>query len=65
MAEMVNANKNPLFTGKNESDQLQKIFKIRGTPNLEDWPDVVNLPDYEKNKTDEIKPGPLSDKIPR
>lgn len=65
MAEMINATKAPLFTGKNEADQLQRIFKMRGTPNLEDWPEVVNLSEYEKNKMDEIKAVPLGEKLPR
>jgi len=38
---------------------------MRGTPNLEDWPEVVNLSEYEKNKMDEIKAVPLGEKLPR
>ncbi len=39
-------NGNPLFTGVSETDQLKKIFKIRGTPNEKNYPDVKNLPDW-------------------
>ncbi|CAK5074490.1 unnamed protein product [Meloidogyne enterolobii] len=36
-----------LFPGANEvSDQLHKIFSVRGLPNLELWPEVVNLPKW-------------------
>lgn len=34
----------PLFNGKNEKDQLDKIFKDLGTPNDKVWPDFKNLP---------------------
>jgi serine/threonine protein kinase len=32
--------KNPLFTGQNEEDQLNKIFKVLGTPNETNFPDI-------------------------
>lgn len=38
----------PLFAGASEKDQLDKIFKIRGTPTTEDWPDMTDLPLYEE-----------------
>lgn len=28
----------PLFAGNNEVDQLNKIVKILGTPDKQDWP---------------------------
>lgn len=37
-AEMVSKEKMPLFPGENEEDQLAQIFKIRGTPDKEEWP---------------------------
>lgn len=43
-AEIVN--RRPLFAGNNESEQLQKIFKIRGTPTLDEWPGITDLPLY-------------------
>lgn len=33
----------PLFSGTSEGDQLDKIFKIMGTPSQCDWPDNVSL----------------------
>ena len=41
--------KKPLFPGKNEDDQLQKIFKIRGTPNPDDWPGITDLTGYKSD----------------
>jgi cyclin-dependent kinase len=45
-AELVN--RRPLFSGASEKDQLDKIFKVRGTPDQEDWPDMTELPLYEE-----------------
>jgi len=45
-AEMAMAR--PLFPGRNEKDQLLKIFKILGTPTLHDWPGMIALPKYQK-----------------
>jgi len=46
-AEM--ASGRPLFPGKNDKDQLQRIFKILGTPSLKEWPGMVDLPEYRPN----------------
>jgi len=42
MAELLS--KEPLFTGKNEIGQLDKIFRILGTPNEERWHGYSKLP---------------------
>ncbi|KAJ3675440.1 hypothetical protein LUZ60_004482 [Juncus effusus] len=42
MAELLT--KEPLFDGKNEVDQLDKIFKILGKPSEDDWPGYKKLP---------------------
>ena len=44
LAEMYN--REPLFLGDSEIDQLRKIFMILGTPNEDSWPGVTSLPDY-------------------
>ena len=31
-----------------QADQLQKIFSILGKPSVEDWPEIVHLPDWEQ-----------------
>jgi len=46
-AEMVTGK--ALFPGKDSNDQLQKIFKLMGTPVEETWPNVVELPEYRKD----------------
>ena len=38
--------KRPLFPGKNEEDQLTRIFKIMGTPDPNSWPGLTELPGY-------------------
>ena len=43
-AEM--ANGRPLVAGTSESDQLDRIFRLLGTPTLQDYPGIVQLPDY-------------------
>ena len=39
--------KRPLFPGKNEEDQLHKIFKIRGTPAADEWAGITELAGYK------------------
>ncbi|CAG2122812.1 unnamed protein product, partial [Medioppia subpectinata] len=46
-AEM--ANKNPLFHGDSEIDQLFRIFRTLGTPDEECWPGVTQMPDYKQS----------------
>lgn len=43
-AEM--ANGGPLFAGTSEADQLDRIFRLLGTPTVEIFPAIVDLPDY-------------------
>jgi cell division cycle 2-like protein len=38
----------PLFTGKSEVDQLNRIFKMLGTPNERIWPGYSKLPAVQK-----------------
>jgi len=45
-AEMSNGR--PLFTGNSPEDQLRCIFKIMGTPTLEEWPQMKELSEYKK-----------------
>lgn len=39
-------NGKPLFPGVSEEDQLNRIFKLLGTPNIETWPQLSELPSY-------------------
>ncbi|KAA6402408.1 MAG: putative Cyclin-dependent kinase C-1 [Streblomastix strix] len=38
-----------LMPGQQEPDQLDLIWKLCGTPNIMDWPEVENLPYYRGN----------------
>ncbi|BES97428.1 kinase 4 [Nesidiocoris tenuis] len=42
MAEMMKGS--PMFTGKSEGDQLDRIFRVIGTPGPGEWPPEVSLP---------------------
>lgn len=35
-----------MFPGKNAKDELQRIFKSLGTPTPDDYPGIVDLPEY-------------------
>mmetsp|Transcript_10772 Transcript_10772/g.15192 ORF Transcript_10772/g.15192 Transcript_10772/m.15192 type:complete len:123 (+) Transcript_10772:979-1347(+) len=48
-AEM--ANGRPLIAGTSEADQLDRIFRLLGTPTLAEYPGIVELPDYSPNFT--------------
>ncbi|VDL57340.1 unnamed protein product [Hymenolepis diminuta] len=39
---------NILFQGDCEIDQLFKIFQRLGTPRVDEWPDLENMPDYNE-----------------
>lgn len=46
----------PLFPGKNDIDQMFKVFQIMGSPNVETWPSVQALPDYGKVTFPDMSP---------
>ncbi|KAL3459848.1 kinase-like domain-containing protein [Aspergillus heterothallicus] len=39
----------PLFPGTTNEDQLQKIFRLMGTPSERSWPGISQLPEYRTN----------------
>ncbi|CAJ0568634.1 unnamed protein product, partial [Mesorhabditis spiculigera] len=41
-------NRCPLFTGRNDFDQIAKIFELLGTPTAENWPGWGSMPDSQK-----------------
>lgn len=60
-------NRTPMFSGDSEIDQIFHIFRILGTPNEENWPDVTYLPDFKQTwpkweKADLAKHVPLLDR---
>jgi cyclin-dependent kinase len=40
------ANGRPLVAGTSEADQLDRIFRLLGTPTIQDYPGIVDLPEY-------------------
>ncbi|KAL3666627.1 cyclin-dependent kinase 5 [Phytophthora oleae] len=46
-AEM--ANGGPLFAGTSETDQLDRIFRLLGTPTVDIYSAIVDLPDYRRD----------------
>lgn len=53
-----------LFPGSSNEDQLQRIFKIMGTPTEQTWPGVSSLPHYSTSFT-MYPPQDLRDLIPQ
>jgi negative regulator of PHO system len=47
MAEMYTGR--PLFPGTTNEDQLQKIFRLMGTPSERTWPGLTQFPEYKQN----------------
>ncbi|KAF1743472.1 hypothetical protein MXB_276 [Myxobolus squamalis] len=44
LCEMIK--REPIFPGSADLDQLSRIFSIRGTPTIDDWPGMDQLPDF-------------------
>jgi serine/threonine protein kinase len=40
----------PLVAGTSEGDQLDRIFRLLGTPTIQDYPGIVDLPDYSREQ---------------
>ena len=47
MAEMYTGR--PLFPGSTNEDELQKIFRLMGTPSERSWPGISQFPEYKPN----------------
>ena len=54
----------PLFYGTNENNQLERIFKILGSPSLHSWPELNSLPKYNANMP-KYKAKNLADLVPK
>ena len=63
-AEM--ANGRPLVAGTSEDDQLDRIFRLLGTPTVQDFPGIVELPDYSPDRFPPYPPprGGLASLVP-
>lgn len=56
---------NPLFAGKSDIEQLNKIFKLLGTPNEKIWPGYNSLPCVQKMKFVDFPIANFRNKFPR
>ncbi|XP_015916105.1 cyclin-dependent kinase 20 [Parasteatoda tepidariorum] len=57
-------NKFPLFRGENDIEQLCLVLQTLGTPSEEIWPEMVDLPDYNKISFPEYNPIPWEKLFP-
>jgi cyclin-dependent kinase len=63
-AEM--ANGRPLVAGTSEEDQLDRIFRLLGTPSVQDFPGIVELPEFSPDRFPPYPPprGGLASLVP-
>ena len=61
-AEMSNGR--PLVTGTSEVDQLDRIFRLFGTPTRKTYPSISDLPDYTPTLPEYPVPPSLSPLVP-
>lgn len=47
MAEMYTGQ--PLFPGRNNEEELMKIYRLMGTPTEQTWPGISQYPEYKSN----------------
>ncbi|KAG8003063.1 Cyclin-dependent kinase 20 [Nibea albiflora] len=57
-------NLSPLFPGENDIEQLCCVLRVLGTPTQDSWPEIVELPDYNKITFKENPAIPLEEIVP-
>uniref|UniRef100_A0A3Q2PEB0 Cyclin-dependent kinase 20 n=1 Tax=Fundulus heteroclitus TaxID=8078 RepID=A0A3Q2PEB0_FUNHE len=57
-------NSSPLFPGENDIEQLCCVLRVLGTPTRNTWPEMVDLPDYNKITFKENPAIPLEEIVP-
>lgn len=62
LGELLNGS--PLFPGENDIEQLCCVLRILGTPSPQVWPEIMELPDYNKISFKEQAPVPLGEVLP-
>lgn len=62
LGELLNGS--PLFPGENDIEQLCCVLRVLGTPNPQIWPEITELPDYNKISFKERAPLPLQEVLP-
>ncbi|KER31158.1 hypothetical protein T265_02597 [Opisthorchis viverrini] len=55
---------NIMVQGENDIEQLWVVIKILGTPNETIWPELKDLPDYNKITFNACEPTPFEDVLP-
>ena len=61
-AEMVNGR--PLVSGTSEGDQLDRIFRLFGTPTVEIYPGLIELPEYNADLPRYAPPPSIGGMVP-
>ncbi|XP_055983285.1 cyclin-dependent kinase 20 isoform X3 [Sorex fumeus] len=62
LGELLNGS--PLFPGENDIEQLCCVLRVLGTPNPQIWPEITELPDYNKISFKERAALPLQEVLP-
>uniref|UniRef100_S4RRG1 Cyclin-dependent kinase 20 n=1 Tax=Petromyzon marinus TaxID=7757 RepID=S4RRG1_PETMA len=62
LGELLNCS--PLFPGENDIEQLCCVLRVLGTPNQHVWPEITELPDYNKIAFRENAALPLEEVVP-
>ncbi|KAG6920693.1 cyclin dependent kinase 20, partial [Chelydra serpentina] len=57
-------NNSPLFPGENDIEQLCCVLRVLGTPSQRVWPEITELPDYNKISFKDNPPIPLEEVLP-
>uniref|UniRef100_A0A8C6PWG6 Cyclin-dependent kinase 20 n=1 Tax=Nothobranchius furzeri TaxID=105023 RepID=A0A8C6PWG6_NOTFU len=57
-------NSSPLFPGENDIEQLCCVLRVLGTPTRDSWPEIAELPDYNKITFKENPAIPLEEIVP-
>ncbi|XP_065427444.1 cyclin-dependent kinase 20-like isoform X5 [Chrysemys picta bellii] len=57
-------NNSPLFPGENDIEQLCCVLRVLGTPSPRVWPEITELPDYNKISFKDNPPIPLEEVLP-
>jgi len=58
-------NGKPLFMGSSETDQLKKIFRIKGTPNANYYPEALKLPEWKEENFEQFPEDNLAKYVPK
>nr|CAH8827370.1 unnamed protein product [Trichobilharzia regenti] len=57
-------NNSPLFPGENDIEQLWFVVRVLGTPSEDVWPEIKELPDYNKISFNVCETIPFEDVLP-